>query len=344
MKLYSKLVLMLVLHTLNASCARHIPKPGDPVFLELILNQKNLSRPHLAIHQENYCDEDSVRTKFIIIYPTRKKGNHYFFELPGQQHLRYFSIVVTENKMPVYLMEDYHFEPGDNIRISTDTLAAPNTNSLDFSGYAAAKYRCQSEFNDQLHLDSALGEPLYTTGGLYNSNNTYSRKRKLLFEVIDKFDPQLSDDSYALLKADVIYKTAREMTADFQERIAEALKNNDLQLYVSLNSDYSKMLRQKDAASIPDKIKYLSKEYAQYYVARQVCDYFSQYMRTNFIGIYNQIYKIKNADLRDKVTVALFIKHYAEMKTDYHSLLDYALSHIRNKECEEKLRYFASLH
>ena len=335
---------MLVLHSLNSSAVRSLPKPGDPVFLELILNQKSLSRPHLAIHQENYCDVDPVRTQFMIVYPTRKKGNHYFFELPGQQHLRYFSIVVTENKLPVYLMEDYHFEPGDHVRISTDALAAAGSNALDFSGPGAAKYCCQNEFSDRMLLDSALGEPLYTEGGIYNNNNTYSRKRKLLFEVIDKFEPQLSDDSFALLKADVIYKTAREMTADFQERIADAIRANDLQLYVSLNSDYPKMLRQKDAAPIPDKIKYLSKEYAQYCVTRHVCDYFSQYMRTNFIGVYNQITKTKNTDLRDKVTVALFIMHHAEMKTDYHSLLDYALSHIKNKECMEKLRYFASLH
>lgn len=321
---------------------RNLTQPGEPVFIELILNQKGLSRPYLAIHKENYCEQDAVRTKFTILYPNMKKGNHYFFELLNQQYLWYFSIVVTKKRNPLYLLKNYLMEPGDHIRIATPATAG--SDAFDFSGRGAEKYRCQGECQHILCLNSIQREPLYSKTGVYNNSNSYLQQRKQLLQVIDKFGTALSYDSFALLKADVIYQTGRAMTEDFLKRMVAAVKNNDLHLYRSFIRDYPKKLQQKKELSIPDKINYLSKEYAQYAVIRQVCNYFSQYMRLNFIGIYHEITKIKNTDLRDKVTVALFIIHHTDMQADYHSLLDHAINAMNNKECLEKLSYFASLY
>lgn len=333
---------MVMLQTIVSEMVDCYSQDKESINIELVINNKSMSSPYMVVHMENYCNNDPIVKRFKIIEYFKKENNHHFFKITGHHQLEYFSIIVIQNNIANHLMRDYHFEPGDDVVISVKNIPESTGYDLNVSIAGSAKYRCLNECEDRLALDSVAKGLLYTTDDYYNIYNRHVKKRKLLLGVIEKFRPELSYDSYFLLQADVIGERGRELVDDFRQRIAFVLENDNKDGYEKMAYDYRKKVNLNLAANIPFHIKYLSKEYAQFLVDKLVCDYLVQYKRINYFGIYNDIQKIKNSDLRDKTTVILFINYKNQMKNIYSSLMDDACSHIQNKECLEKLKYLSA--
>ena len=343
------LTAMMTLLNLNPSQhTNSAPLTGKPVHFQIVINEKSITRPVIVIHNETYCDMDFRKVLNTYIQPCKKEKNHYYFEIPDQQAIKYFSIMVTHKaytgKMPTYLLENYHFEPGDNVLISLDPLPGTNDDDLNFSGQGSAKYRCLNEYEGRLMLNPPPKGPIYTKRGNYNPYNQFTVTRDLLLEVVDKFEPEISEASYNLLRMDIMAKQTRELVDDFYECIAMALENNDMQAYERMSADYRERANVNTDFPGTNSLKYFSREYAQLMVRKIACDYLDQYQRINYSGVYIEIMKIENAALRDKMTVAFFIlyKNEANFSADQNSVLDHALSHIQDKDCLKKMSFYTA--
>lgn len=86
-----------------------------------------------------------------------------------------------------------------------------------------------------------------------------------------------------------------------------------------------------ESKKLPD----LSKTVRFELIMRYVCDYLDEYQHVNYIGVYYEIMKTENSDLRDRMIVAFFILHYKDFRSYYLPLADHALTHMQNTECLE---------
>lgn len=338
---------MVLLNLIPSQSTDSTPLPGKPVNFHLIVNRKSVTKPVIAVHTDTYCDSDYPRITTKCIEPYKKDKNHYYFEIPDQQTIKYFSLLVDDKlHMAKWtrMLENYHFEPGDNVEITLDSAPDTNAYHITFSGTGSAKYRCLNEFEESLMLNPPPKGPIYTKRGNYNPYNQFTVTRDMLLEVADKYKPELSEESYSILRMDILCKETRELVEDFHDCIAMALDHNDGLAYQRMSADYRE--RGNVNTDIPgsDSLKYFSREYAQLMVKKMVCDYLDQCQRINYSGVYIEIMKVENADLRDKMTVAFFIlyKNNPAFKLDRDTLLDHALSHIQNKDCLNKLNVYAA--
>lgn len=322
--------------------------PGKPVLVHLVINNKSITAPSIAVHSERYCDHDFPRNTAQGILPYKKEKNHYYFEILNQCAIKYISIMVTNkdctSKEPTYLLENYHFEPGDNVLISLDSLPGTDDYLLNFSGHGSAKYQCVCECDDVLMLNPPQKGSIYTERGNYNPYNQFIINRDILLGIVNKFEPEISEESYNLLSIDILSKQARMLIEDFHYCIAMALDNNNMQVYERISADYLEKANVNTDIPGSDSLKYFSREYAQLMVKKIVFDYLDQYQQINYSEVYKEIMKITNADLRDKMIVTFFIlyRYMVDFQVDQNSLLNHALNHIQNTDCLKRLNFHAT--
>lgn len=295
------------------------------VFFEITLQENIKEKPYLIIDTAHYGDEASELNKGVIVQPKSAKGNTYFFEMKGLRDPGYFSLLIEDEHAASYILKDYHYEVGDNVAMKIAREEQTGEYDVEFSGIGSGKYRCISEF-PYIHIaDSTEAVPLFNADGNYNPDNVYMKDLKLLFAVIEKYQPEMSDYTYALLKADMVGKMGRKIIAGFYHRFSESLNGDHMSAFMKLANDYRAQVHLNYDSEIPDQIKRVSKEYPQLMVEMLVCNFLERYTRVNYNSIFNAIRNLSNSDLSDKLTVTLFVKYSMEMKEDYRDLLDAAL-------------------
>ena len=339
-------VTMLTVPYSAASAARAFREAGINKFpdlsktvrFELVIDNPLFTEPVLVVHYGNYYDGDPTRLGFETYIPVEQVGNHYFFDLGENSEMQYFSIRITEKlasrKMRSHLFQYYHFEPGDNIIIRQHGLKTTEKRcKLSFKGKGAAKYRCQHEIKNvqPANLPSTLNKIADSKLGYF------AVIRQTMVGVIEKYATELSPDSYQLQKLDIICMMERDMVAAFQERLSCALKNEDQDAYAAISVEYRNERKAELLMEIPGRLKYKSREYAWYMVTKYVCDYIDQYQHINYMGVYYEIMKTADCDLRDRMIVTFFILHYRDFRNEYRSLADHAITHLQNMECLEML-------
>lgn len=312
------------------------PDLSKTVRFELIIENPLFTEPVLVVHYGNYSVGNPTRLEFETYIPVEQAGNHYFFDLGENAEMQYFSIRFTEKlagrKMRSYLFQYYHFEPGDNIIIRQHGLDGGKIGvGLCFSGKGAAKYRCRHEIRNI--RPSVLPSGINKTAD--SKYDDFTAIRQMMLGVIDKYATEVSADSCQLLKLDVICSAEREMIAAFQERLSFVLKNQDQEAYAALSAEYRNRRKAEPLMEISSRLKYISREYAWYMVNKYVCDYLDQHRNVNYIGIYYDIMKIKDSDLRDKMILIFFILHYKDFRYYYRALADHAITNMQNTECLE---------
>lgn len=325
---------------INSECgneSKKLPDLSRTVRFDLVLNNPSFTDPVLIIHYGNYHDGDPTRLGFQTCIPVEQTGNHYSFDLGENLEMQYFSIRFTEKlaarKQRSYLFQYYHFEPGDNMRIAQHGLEGTAKGvKLSFMGKGADKYLCQYDIeNNLLPIPvMALHQKDSSTKQADVLSNT-----KMQLAIIEKYTSLLSVDSYQLLKLDVICRAERERIISFQEQLSLALTNKDQKAFAAISAGYHKQRETGPFMDIPANIKYKSREYAWFMVVRSVCDYLDEYQHINYMGVYYEIMKTEDADLRDRMIVAFFILYYRDFRSYYRPLADHAATHIQNAECLE---------
>lgn len=308
------------------------------VAIELALSRPLNTMPYMVVNNGTAFSDDPDKISSYTVQPFASKDNSYFFELHEQEHPQYFSMVTKGANGLNYLLRNYHFEPEDEIVIHLDNQAKPADYLPVFSGNGAAKYTCQASFKALIAADRVKTKPQFNSANVYNENNRNVRNIGILLSCMESFRTQLSPYSYELLKADSIARECRVLIANFQKKIDDLWRYENMQPYLQLCNYYHHHLSLDFCEQISSTIQFASREYALFLVEKQICDYLEKYTRINYIGLFNLFLKVNDHDLRDKMLVILIFGYKAEMGNDYRYVLKQSLTLIRNKECLDRLK------
>lgn len=300
--------------------------------------------PYLIIYQDSFYSDGPDPVISYTVHPFAGTGNSFLFELLDQDGPKYFSLVIKEGEVIHYLVSNYHFEPGDDIVVKVDNSGDQLPFLLDFSGTGVAKYHCLNEIHNRILFDEVRLAPQFNVIHDYNNSNRNIRNIYLALTVLKKYKSELSVYSYELLKVDVMAAEWRILITNFKQKMTAVLKSDDTYAYLRLCHEYKSKLKPDFEMPVSALVQYNSLAYPHFMVDKIVFGYLKKYVKFNFVKIYYLIYLTANDYLRDKMIVILLMSYKTEMKGHYNSLLKHAVTHLKNKECLEKLMGILLIH
>lgn len=332
------LVLVLLFSAaLKAGSFKNEAPANNRVTFEVTLDSAFKIKPYLIVYENNFFDRNTQPEQKEIA-PVSSKGNTYLFVLTDQTKPMYFSIVYRTKIKKDVLVDSYHFEPGDQIAMRIKHGLNPNEFDVDFSGRNSAKYRCQNQFLDAVKMEVKAIKA--DTAFKYSDYSQTVRLIKAQFELIEKYQPEMSDYSYNLLKTDIEGIFFKRLFSDWHWNLSKALADNNKGKIDSLCRTYSKNYQFKFSGNVPDRILFDSRYYVWFMVEKIKVDNLVKYKKDNYPASFNDMKKIPNKLLRDKMLVAFFIRYSNKVSDNYEVFLKDALSVVSNKECLEKLKKF----
>lgn len=320
-------------HPVNAA----IPVKKNVVF-EIVLEEGITSKPFLLVCEKGVDQNDLSNIRKTKIQSKSNAGNSYIFELKDQSKPLYFSILLTGYLMDVTIAREFHFEPGDHIKITVSKTSVPNIFDLDFSGAGSAKYRCQNEFLYAMQTDTVKALPEFVNDNQYNKDNQTLRYTNLLYGLIEKYQPEMSDYSYHLLNADVLGSMGKYILSNLQVKLHHQLLNNDRAGFKQLSEDFSDKYKFDFVSDIPDQVLSDSKEYALFMIEKIKTKVLIDFATVNYPIVYERIKKIDNVVLRDKMIITFFACYRDRLQDCEGTMLLDALSVVKNKEYLQMLK------
>ncbi|WP_158795592.1 hypothetical protein [Pedobacter sp. L105] len=307
------------------------------VVFEIVLEEGTISRPFLVVYEKGIDPHRLSNTIKTEIQPKSNTGSSYIFELKGQSKPLYFSLLLTGYLMDITVAREFHFEPGDDIKITVHKTDVSNIYDLDFSGRASGKYRCQNEFLYAVETDTVKVSPEFTKDNQYHKDNQSFRYTNLLYDLIEKYQPEMSDYSYHLLHADVLGHMGRHLLTDLQVKLHDQLSKKDITGFNALAKSFSDQYQFDDGRNIPDSVLLDSKEYALFMIERIKTKVLIDFETVSYAIVYERIKGEANEALRDKMIAALF-KYYVRLEDDNGSMIIDALAVVKDKECLDILK------
>ena len=332
-------MLMVISAVGQAKSAKKVKPVKNDVLFEVVLDKEIKNKPFLLVFNHGINQRDMSHTGEQKVQPKSRKGNSYYFEIKRQSKPLYFSLMLADSVMDITVAGEYHFEPGDDVKITAKKTSLSWIYDLDFSGKGSAKYSCQNEFKYAMHTDTVKSLSEFTTDGRYNPDNQSSRYTDLMFGLIDKYQPEMSDYSYNLLHADVVGEMGKYVFSQLKFLLITKIDKDTLG-FRRLAKSFSDNYKVDFLQGVPDSALINSKEYSEFLLERLR----TQILMTNRLFDYNLVYveikKIPIVPLRDKMIVDYF-RHYWEMFDDnYSEILDDALSLVKDKKILTILKKF----
>jgi hypothetical protein len=316
---------------------KNIFKTRKNVAFEVILDQDINHMPYLVVYQDTFYSGNTALSAEIVVRPFSSQGSSYFFELLSQQKPLYFTLAVKEGEEFIYVMKKYHFEPGDNIRVSVNSGPVPGKYELEFSGTGSAKYCCQHALG-VLSSDRIKEPPVFSPEGVYNPENYRLKNLAALLALLENRKMELSDYSYHLFKTDLISSTGRALVSAFKPAMGMALNEKDTHVYGLFWGQSLMGFNAHFEINVPSRIKYASDQYAWFIIERRMFEHSDKNGEINLHLVYHLIKETRNEALRDKLIVVFLINCRPGMKHLYADILVNALSVVKNEECLEKLK------
>jgi len=306
------------------------PIKNDVIF-EVVLDKEVKNKPYIMVYHQGINERDMSHTGEERVQPKSRKGNTYYFEIKNQSKPSYFSLMLADSVMDVTVANGYHFEPGDDIKITAEKTSLNWIYDLNFSGKGSAKYKCQNEFKYAMQTDTVKSLAEFTADDRYNPNNQSLRYTDLLFGLIDKYQPEMSDYSCNLLHADVLGEMGKHIFA--QLRFLLMIKmGKDMLGFRRLTKSFSDNYKVDYLKGVPDSVLVNSKEYSDFLLERIRTQVLMANESVNYNLVYAEIKKIPNLPLRDKMIIDYF-RHYWELLNDnYSEILRDALSGVKDKK------------
>lgn len=309
------MVLLLSSFSQRTKANDSIKAINKTVTFEVVLDTAIHGEPVLYLYDSSFYYLDSQVADKQEIQPVSTKGNTYVFILKDQNKPKYFTLAINNAAEANLLLKQFHFEPGDKLKIAVKSTKLIDRFDFKFSGNWSGKYRCKDELS---HI----------------------RSLKLGMEVIEKYKPEMSDYSYQLLRADLIGQIGVAQLDHQSNQYLNAIQAGDSLKAKSIAASYISANKLLDVKGIPNEILTASKDYIQYrYYHISVGSWLK-----NGAGKINltldEIKRISDGALRDRVMVLFFIWNWKSIKQDYDEILASAISVTQDKACVNKLKEF----
>ncbi|WP_158799129.1 hypothetical protein [Pedobacter sp. L105] len=310
------------------------------ILFEVVLEEGITSKPFLALYEKGIDQYDLSDKGKTIIHARSGIDNTYIFELKDQSGALYFSLLLTGYLMDVTVAREFHFEPGDRVRIKISKTDVPNIYDLDFSGLGSAKYRCQNEFLYAKETDMVKVLPEFANDNQHQAGNKPLRYTNLLYDLIEKYQPEMSDYSYHLLHADVLGSLGKYLYSDLQVKLHDQLYKKDLLGFEQLSKNFSDNYKFDFTRNIPDRVLSDSKEYALFMLEKIKTEVLMDFKTVDYHIVYERVKRIYNAVLKDKMIILLFNHYCARFNDNDGEILRDALVVVKNKKYRKILETF----
>lgn len=292
--------------------------PNGDVTIELIADTKFDFKPIFTIYQgTEYINPNSL-TDQQGVKPDSISHKKYIFKLHHQEKSQYFSIVLQSNSHRYRIIDMFHFEPGDNVHIIVKELNAGGGFQLEFSGRGAAKYEVRNKLSYR---------PI-----LSNKNEIESA-----LSLIEDYRTRLSDTSYDLLRADAIGLIQEQLFRNWFVELEDGIAKSKIEFNQAISKypqaakfDYHKLLSAKAMIK--------SKNYSQSLVIKISGESFANLGKIDYENCFNEIKKIENTSLRDKMVVVFFLRYWTKINKGYDKMLNESISIVTDVRLLKKLK------
>jgi len=264
-----------------------MPEVKKNVIFGVVLEGNVKNKVFLLVYEKGLNGHDHDGQKRVE--PIFDAHNSYFFELSAQAAPLYFSLVLSDGLTEVAMIREFHFEPGDQVRIEIKATAISEVYDLDFSGKGAAKYSCLYELNaasQKRNLDK--------------ENENY-REGEVPYCIIEKYRSELSAYSYHLLHADITGELGRNLFCKLEIRLQNMLIENNISGFEILSDAFLDKFEFDFVGDIPDQVLLDSKEYACFVLARMRAELLIRHKEIHQQDMMKSINKIQNMALKDKI-------------------------------------------
>ena len=329
---------------LMSLCVHAIPikkkiNPAKNVYFKVVMDKTINIKPVMLVYNKGYNIIDARIVEHLELIPKEEKDNSYVFELKDQSKPAYFSIILPVLSAELTIVSEFHFEPGDHIKINVKSTSAPNVYNLEFSGKGSAKYKCQNSFKDVMHSDVVKKSREFTGDEIYNADNQTLRYVDLLYGLIEKYKPSISDYSYNLLHADVLGKMGSYLYSSLNWKLTRLLNNKDTVAFDHLSKDFKQKLKYDFTRDIPDITMLDSKEYADFILRKIECESLISLRKADYRAIYEDLKKIENSAIRDKIKLNFIISYWSGIN-NIQWFLDDATVSIKDPVILERIKEF----
>jgi hypothetical protein len=308
----------------NRPASRHNMRNKDVVFA-IVLDEKIKAKPYILLFEEGVYQNDDARKQQSPVMPSANIRNTYVFEINNQTRPLYFSVMLNDHFMDLTPVREYHFEPGDRIKMVIRPSGLPGIFDLEFSGKGAAKYQCKNEFR--------------SAGG---SNTTDSRTSytDLLYGLIEKYKPELSDYSYHLLHADVIGEIGSHIFTELNHTLRNLVSASDSVGFKNVVDSFKAQFSYDFTKNIPNKVLSDSKEYAVFLLDRLRTETLMEFGYINYNALYSNIKKIDNQELKDKMILRFFLEYWSKIDENAGYYFEDALKLVQDRFILARIKTF----
>lgn len=295
------------------------------VVFEVKFDSMPKGKPFLIVYEKGINSFDARGAGQKNISAKSGTSNSFIFELKDQTKPLYFSLFLKDNLMDILLVREFHFEPGDQIKIDVKGTSIPNIYNVEFSGKGSAKYRCKNDFRDAVHImDSISGNNKH--GSIGRSLKHLSAMRQL----IDKYQPEMSNYSYGLLNADLIGGCGMECLGYLNRELDALLADKDTIAFKRRIDTISEEIRFDYTGDIPNNILVGSKDYADFLLDKIKLENRLVSGGINYFGFYQDIKKVNNSSLRNKMITNFIMRYWVRINDHYDEILNDAVLTVKD--------------
>ena len=311
------------------------PHRVHDVSFEISLDSCINTEPHLLIYENNF-NTSPLQADRREILPSSRSGHKFVFRLPKQSKPMYFSLIYYLDLNPVFILDTYHFEPGDDIQIGVRKNVINRQFDVSFKGNNYAKYLCK--YNLQKATLNFQKEIKLLPKNHYNDFEITAMYIKMQEAEVNKYLSQITVYSTNLLKIDIASKLLSNFLKAWKFRFDNAKSANDVVAQKQSLIEYEAFLNYPSHRYLAQNIHYASRYYAPFILQKIQMDFYVNNREFKSNNGLSAIVRISNTSLRDKI-ITLFIDKIKTLDM-FEDVFTQALKIVKKEDCLNKLLQF----
>lgn len=328
-KVINTLTLIVLLSTVKQEKveAKVIPVKKDVTF-EVVLDHSMNQKPYLVVFENGNIEIDHAKSDQKRIEFKSNNGYSYFFELKNQIKPLHFSLRLKDKLFDIPVVNMYHFEPGDRIRILVKSTNVPNIYNIEFSGHGSAKYRCKNEFNNVIRFSKIYEQP--KDGHKLQAIEQSFKSVNVLRKLIEKYQPEMSDYSFHLLNAEVIATYGLDIIGSLEIKAAVLKQKKDTAGLKRMAADISIPFGVDFTKDIPDTILRDAFHYSEFMIEKFKYENLILHGDANYPDVFRKIEQLENIPLRNKMILEFMLIYSERLNDSYEKVLEDAINIIKD--------------
>lgn len=307
--------------------AKLTPVKKNVVF-EVVLDHGMSQKPYLVVFERGNMEIDHAKGNEKRIESKSNGELSYKFELKDQVKPLHFSLRLKDTLFDIPVINRYHFEPGDRIRILIKSTNVPNIYDIEFSGHGSAKYRCKNEFNDAIRFSKIYEQP--KDGHRLQIVEQCLKSVDVLRKLIEKYQPEMSDYSFHLLNAEVIATYGLDIMGALENKARMFKQKSDTAGLKQIAADFSGSLGIDFTKDIPDTILRDAFKFSEFMIEKLKCEDLILHGDVNYLSTFHKIERLKNIPLRDKMILEFIFMNSERLNDSYEEIVKNAIDVVKD--------------